>query len=391
MKQQPNVKLFPVTNSPFPKMKKPALMFCAICALAVAHGERRIDFGIDAFNASVPESSTASVAFSPFAFELDCSLMAEALDPIGRANVSEALSIMSDFSNVYDPIVDALAEAPETNRVHFLSARTIGVPDPDKVKTDFRRRAFEMRINASISLQWPTKGAERWIMAKLEGNMDDWQIPLGKVGPTEYTLVDATFVEASLPADSSAAAEEGSFARPDGTVAKLPFARCWVKADLVERDDYISLRMPLRGGAFLYVLSPAQGKTLADVRKHLTGKSIANILLEMLDATEKKAASGLCEVHIPRFDVSSRCELESAFAKAKVPEGGITYLYPELTRRTSFQCVRFKLGDDGIAPSGTPPDTRATAHRAIFNRPFVYLVHMPEFNAIAAIGQFTGM
>ena len=373
-------------------MKK-ILPFFALASLATlfpAFGERSLAPGLEAFNACVAADAKDSFAFSPFSFELDCWMMGEALDPIGRANVSEKLAVMSDPTIAYGPILDAFEQAPATNRVFFLSARTIGVSDVSKVNADFRRRVFEMRGNASISQLWPTLGAERWLSAKLDGWMDDFTMPIVKVNSTDYTLVDAAAVAAYIPEGTGCFTKNSRFRKLDGSDAVIPFLNFRANADFIRRDDYISVRVGLRGDAFLYIMLPNGKKTLADVRKHIVPDRIKTLLLEVLDKDEKGNGSSMCELSIPQIDTTSKTLLEPAFSVLGIPEGDITYLYSQLKKRTSLQCTRFLL-DQGEQPQADEAaNTKPLQSRAMFNRPFIYFIYLPEYNAIPVIGQFTG-
>lgn len=368
-------------------MKK--IAFCVVAlAACVAFGERSLKPGVDAFNASVPADYGKNVAFSPFSFELDCCMFAEALDPIGRANVSEKLAVMTDFSGAYYPILDMFDEAAASNTFLFASARTIGVSDIPKVNADFKRRVFDMRTNASISLLWPTKGAERWFCAKLDGWMEEFVMPFGKIGSEEYSLVDAAVVVASLGEDAACQTSRQNFRAADGTTEEFPFVTFRAKADFLRNGDKTMLRIPLRGGAFLYLMMPGENKTLADLRKSIVGESMLSTVLEPLDPNVKGTGSAVCEVSLPKLDFIATTDMEKGFEALGIQQNEITYLYPALSKRTAFQCARFILREGDVADgAATLP---AATDKTTFNRPFVFFVYCPEKNVIPVIGQFTG-
>lgn len=369
-------------------MKK-KIIFAVVMMSAVVFGERSLKPGIDAFNASVPLDFTKTVAFSPLAFELDCCMFAEALDPIGRANVSEQLSVMTDFLGAYGPILESFEKMPATNRLFFSSARTIGVMEVSKVNADFRRRIFEMRMNASVCHPWPSKGAERWFKAKLDGWMEDFSMPLGKIGYDQYLLVDAAVVSASLPEDAGCVPSEANFRIQSGTLKKIPFVTFHAKADYVRNKEKTFVRVPLRGGAYLFLLmAGGNDNSLPAIRDTVKGDEIQSLMLQPIDPTIKGNGSAVCEISIPQLDFISTIDTGKGFQKLGIQEKEITYLYPDLTSRSAFQSVRFILGKGDIPEDVQPLDGVTT--KVSFNRPFVFFVYCPDTNTIPVIGQFTG-
>ncbi len=370
------------------KSKTAILAACALAAV-VANGGRSTGVGIDAFNLAVPPGVAQTKAFSPLSFELDACLMADALEPISRANVLEKLGVSTDFGSIYNPILDELGAAPSTNRLFFLSARTIGVYEPGRVNPEFKRRVFDMRMNASISLLWPTRGAERWLKACMDGLMEDFAMPLGKVGIGEYGFVDVAAVVAQLPPDAACVTVEGDFRSGSGDGAKTKFLKFRAKTDYFRSADHTTMRLPLRGGAFLYLVAPGEKGSFVNLRKALDGGALRTFMSEPVDPGEKGSGSTVCEISLPVLDLYSQTGLNHPFAMAGVPEGGVTYLYKDLNRRSSFQCLRFRL-EPGDVPEGTE-DAAAAKSKAVFNRPFVFFIHVPELDIVPAIGQFTGI
>lgn len=356
---------------------------------AASFGERSLKAGIDAFNAAVPQDSTKTVAFSPLAFELDCCVFAEALDPIGRANVSEKLSVKTDFDGAYAPIFETFDNMPETNRVFFASARTIGVTDISKVNADFKRRVFDMSMSASISRLWPQKGAERWFKAKLEGWMEGFVMPLGKLGSHQYSVVDAAVIAAYLQDDAGCVPSETNFRLSNGELKKIPFITFQAKVDFRRNNESALMRVPLRGDAFLYLMiDDNEGNSLAPLRKTIAGDSIHALMLEPIDPNLKGSGSEVCEIALPQFDFISTIDTAKSFEVLGIQEKELTYLYPELSSRSAFQSVRFIL-DKGNVPEDVEPLSNATT-KMTFNRPFLFFVHCPDSNTIPVIGQFTG-
>lgn len=354
-----------------------------------AFGERSLKPGIDAFNASVPTNFEESVVFSPFSFELDCCVFAEALDPIGRANISEKLSVMSDFTTAYYPILDEFEKTAASNDFVFLSARTIGVNDIPRVNAEFKKRLFELRMNSSISLPWPHKGAERWLKAKLDGWMEDFVMPVGKRNYYQYQIVDAAVVSTALLPDSDCTTAEGNFRKADGEIVKIPFLNFRARVDYLRTPEKTLMRIPLRGGAFLYVMMPEGDATLADVRKSITGDSIHPLTLEPLDPIVRGTGKGVCEISLPKMDFIATADFENGLEALGIPEKDILYLYPGLLSRYAHQSVRFVFDEGKISQDDKEVVGVATL-KAMFNRPFVFFVYFPERNVIPVIGQFTG-
>ncbi len=370
--------------------KRTVLALAVATAAFAVHAERRLGFGIDAYNVSFPIQDPKNQLFSPLAFELDCCVMADALDPIGRANVAEALSLHSDFDNVYTPILDALEKAPETNQLYFSSARAIAVTEPEKVNVEYRKRLLDSRFNGAIGRLWPTSGIENWMKAKLDGKIDDWLIPLPKVGYAEYCVIDASVVEMHLPSDIVAVEETLSFKKIDGTSVKTPFVRFNINAQYARTPSYTSVRIPMKGGAFFYAFMPSPPHTVADVRRSITPETIAKIINEPLDPGVQDNGTAYCEIHLPRFALDGKCSLEKAFTISKVPVTDITYFYKQLKHRTSWQCTRFNFKLPHLAPATTPPEPEAIRNRALFIRPFFFFIYVPEIDAIPVIGQYMG-
>ena len=370
------------------KMKK-AIFFIGVLIAGASFGERSLKAGIDAFNAAVPQDSSNTLAFSPLAFELDCCVFAEALDPIGRANVSEKLSVKTDFDGAYAPIFESFGNMPETNRIFFTSARTIGVTDISKVNADFKRRVFEMSMNASISRIWPLKGAERWFQAKLDGWMEDFVMPLGKLGSHQYSVVDAAVISAYLPDDAGCVPSEANFRLNGGELKKIPFITFQAKVDFRRNKESTFIRVPLRGESYLYLMMPTdEGNSLAPLRKKIAGDSIHALMLEPIDPNIKESGSEVCEISLPKFDFISTTNIAKSFDVLGIQEKELLYLYPELISRSAFQSVRFIL-DKGNVPEDLEPLSNATT-KMTFNRPFLFFVHCPDSNTIPVIGQFTG-
>lgn len=354
-----------------------------------AFGERSLKPGIDAFNASVPTNSAETVAFSPFSFELDCCVFAEALDPIGRANVSEKLSVMSDFTTAYYPILDTFEEMATSNNLVFLSARTLGVNEISRVNAEFKRRLFELKMNSSISLPCPHKGAERWIKAKLDGRMEDFAMPLGKSNHYQYQLVDAAVVSVALLPDADCGTSEGNFRKDDGELVKIPFLTFRARVDYLKTAEKTIIRIPLRGGAFLYVMMPEGEASLTDIRNAITGSSIHPLTLEPFDPGLRGTGKGVCEISIPKMDFISTVDFEKGMEALGIPQQDILYLYPDLRLRSAHQAVRFIL-NEGNVPQDNKEVVGTATFKTSFNRPFLFFVYFPEVNVITVIGQFTG-
>ena len=383
-------------------MKRVRLLFVLAAAFAAPALEaaRSSAFGLDIFNTLVPFGETRTSVFSPISFELDCCVFAEACDPIKRANIAETLGVLTGFDGVYGPIRKAFAEAPATNRVSFLEARALCLPSVLLSYVEFRRRIWES-CGASVCQDWPKKGAEHWLRAKMDGEMEDFEIPLARPDSHSYRYFDLVSALARLTGEKPVSEEPGRFTALDGTAGDVVFLRSRRVVDWLSTSDLRLMRLALDGGAYLYLLRPAPGRPFAFLRSLVTGAKLRDLLVSVESVTELDAGRGWCDVRVPKMDLTGKVDLDKGFVLARVPSSGFDFIDKTLTHRDACQRVRFRLEGPKAAPpaasggKAAPVPARADMPLkdigdATFDGPFVFIVYHPESDVVSIVGQYTG-
>ncbi|MBR0197227.1 MAG: hypothetical protein IJQ34_03755 [Kiritimatiellae bacterium] len=369
------------------------LLFPLITAFFVscAFAERSSIFGVEAYNANFPARDIkTNTLFSPLALEHDCCTLAEAFDSIGRANVAEKLGVMTDFPSVYGPIIESFANADETNRVEFISARAICVKDSSKADKEYRRKIFELN-GSSVCSAWPTIGVERWFRAKMDGNMEDYLVPASKITSTGYTLLDVDYIGAEFPDDVKVEDLTADFTK-DEMKKTLPFLK--ISTSLVFRydDGILSLKIPLKGGADLYIFTTTNEKPLSDVRKVVNGDNFKSIIYNHQPVEGRGAKESSFDLYLPKIDYTSSCDLDKALDFANVAESGFQSLDKALRKRVSRQTARLNISKSKFPkqPEAQELQVNSKRKRMVIDRPFLFFIHMNEFDLIPAIGEFLG-
>lgn len=346
-------------------------------------------FGVNAWNAIFPAGSeTANAAFSPIAFEHDCCALAEAFDSIGRANVAETMGVLTDFPSVYGPLISLFEKAPVTNRVELLSARAICVKEPAKADKEYRRKILELN-GTSVCPAWPTIGVERWFKAKMDGYMEDYLVPASKLSNTGYTLLDVNYIGAELPDGVAVEALTGDFASPVGKTS-LPYFKIATKVVFRYDEGVLSLKIPLKGGADLYIFTTTNDRPLSDARKILTADNFKSVVYNLQSVEGRGAKEAAFDLMLPKIDFTSSCDLEKGLEFANVAESGFTALDKSLKKRVSRQTVRVRVKSSTAAAESPSEPLAQKRKRMVIDRPFLFFIHMAENDLIPVMGAFVG-
>lgn len=372
------------------------VLLSALLAAMSLSAARHVGFQMDAFNRVCPSSFRQSAVFSPVSFEIDCALIAESLETIPKANVSETMGIVLDFESTFRPVLDALSV--RTNGLSVVAARGFCLPELKGVSPQFRHYLEEV-YGAEVLPFSPREGAENWFRATMDGEMEDFSLPLEKVSSNRYSLYDLVSVSAEwLEPFPMANTREMPF-HPDDTTNTVPvsFMSDVRRADVWENDDYTLLKLPLKGDAFFYAMLPKEGSDLLSVRQDLSSFVIDRILSVTKSITEKGVSHGPCVIVLPKFDLCSRTAFSPILTYFQIPTKGLVRIAGERPAREHVQAARFRLAEHGRYEKPVlrkPPEQEipidATTKKLVFNRPFMFFVYHESSATVLLAGQFFG-
>ncbi len=402
-----------------------AIFAAALVASAIsvpAPAARTADFGLGVFNDSVPGISTNSAVFSPFSFELDCCIFAEACDPISRAATAECLGVLTELSLYYAPLY-ARTSAP-TNGLAFLSAYALCLPDIRLSFIEYRRRIQEL-CGAGVCLSWPPTGAESFLRSMMDGQMEEFEISHPPYATSHYRYYDLVSVRGAIATNAmeKAAVKNLPFEMPDGTVREVPFLCGRANVDYCRGDVCQTVRLALDGGAWLYLIRPAGNIGFADLRYRLAPSAMRSAMASVVSLTERDAGPAVCDIAFPVLDFASVTDLAKGFQKALVPSQGFDFIHRSLTTRDASQHAKVRISPPR-PPKPLPQDDAAAAGRNrddlfddvestddddswrknptewkvprkevqpfVFSSPFLFIVYNPETDVVSAIGQYMG-
>ncbi len=376
-------------------MKKALCVLFSGACLSSVFGIEHALFETEAFHRASPASYAGSFVFSPVSFEVDCVLMAESLATIPKANVAEKMQVLFGFPSLYHPLLAAL-HAP-TNGFSFLSARGFCIPRIQEAKMDHRLH-LEREYGAEVMRSVPPEGAEAWFRATVAGQMEDFKVSSVDPSLNKYSLYDLASVRVAwrdpFPTDNTRTL---AFC-PDGPASGVPtiFMSDVRAAATWEEPEGTLLKLPLKGACSFYALLPKEGKSLADVRKAMTGERV-KLLLALTGPTAEEAALAPCAVVLPRLDVLSRTELQGIFSYFQIPLSSLVLLSDNMSPHEAVQWTRFTLAEHAwderpLAKKrdGDVVPLSPGVKRLVFNRPFFFFVYHEPTQTIPVMGQFTG-
>ena len=347
-------------------------------------------FGAEAFNCAVPMSARATTVFSPHSFEIDCVALSDAFGAIVKSHFAERLGVLTDFEGVYRPIQARLA-AGATNGVKALSARALCMPDVKRSSVAYRRevqRLFGMEICASK----PKNGAEAWLRARMDGEMEDFSILSGLVEPGRYAFYDLVSTRFAWAAKVEPAAEPMKFRARGGEVS-LPALRGVMQADLWSPGPFTAVRLPMADGAWLYALVPSSRLSLNDIRTVFSPAKVEEMTSVMRSVTADGVEHATLDVTVPRMDVTSETDLTGVFAHFEFPLKGFERMDSQMRPVAVVQRARFRLDETSIPaePAADGGEARPAAARPFaLDRPFLFFIYPEPTATIPAAGVFTG-
>lgn len=357
---------------------------------------RHIGFQTDAFNRVFPASFRQTAVFSPASFEIDCALIAESLETIPKANVSETMGIVLDFESTFRPVLETLSV--RTNGLSVVSARGFCVPETKGVSPQFRQYLEEI-YGAEVLPLYSREGPENWFRATMDGEMENFSLPEDALRSNRYSLYDLVSVSAEWLEPFPVANTREVLFHPDDTTNTVSVV-CMSdvrRADTWENDEYSLLKLPLKDGAFFYAMLPKPGSDLLPVRQDISSLDIDRVLSVTKSITEKGVAHGPCVIVLPKFDLFSRTPFSSVLSYFRIPAKGLVHVAGSRTAREHVQYTRFRLAEHGrsekpllqkVAEKVVPID--ATTKKLVFNRPFLFFVYHESSATILLAGQFFG-
>lgn len=354
-------------------------------------------FGSDAFNRAVSVGSKGTVVFSPLSFEIDSVALSDAFDPITKAHFAETLGVLSDFEGVYGELLGKLRGATETNRFSFVSARAICIPSMRMASVAYRRD-IQSLYTAEICPASPKEGAESWLRTMLEGDMEDFDIPLGSVSSGRYAFYDLASVRFSWQEPFPTANTRSiPFTLEDGSRREVE-AICDIRAvDIWETRRFSVMRLPLTDGAWFYALMPNGEASLKDVRQEFSSVKIDELLTVMNSVTVSGISHGPAAIVVPKMDVTSTVDLVGVFGYFRFPLKGFSRMDAEMRPAVAKQRVRFRLDEQGLDPEPlvekAPENVvhaDAATKRFVLNKPFLFFLYHEPTGTIPLAGQYTG-
>lgn len=355
---------------------------------------RHIGFETDAFNRMFPASYQKNVVFSPMSFELDCAVIAECLDTIPKAKISEQLGVVLDFESSYRPMLDFFACRTNGNLV--VSARGFCVPEVHKA-VPAHRLFLERVYDVEVMRVAPAAGAECWFRASMEGEMEDFALP-GNSAAGKYAFYDLiSFSAAWRDSFPVANTRPMRFETADGGAADLEFMSDVREVEAWETKEFTMLVLPLKDEAWFYAIMPNPGQDLTSARRAVSSTQIEQLLTVTKSLTEEGVFRGVAEVALPKMELRSRLNMVSAFGYFGIPLQGLNPIAGEATPSECVQWTRFRLserGRGGDIAEGKSSEERAlvgpAAKRFVFSRPFLFFIYHVPSATVPMAGQFTG-
>jgi len=375
-------------------------MCCAaLCAAHAFSADNKCHarFGADAFNRAISVAAKGTAVFSPLSFELDSVALSDAFDPITKSHFAETVGVLSDLEGTYGQILGRLRAGAESNRFSFVSARAICLPDVRMASVAYRRdvqSVFSVAICGAISKY----GAESWLRSMLDGDMEDFDMPLGVVSADKYAFYDLASVKFSWQEPFPTANTRSiQFTLDDGSRCDVE-AMCDLRvADVWENRRFSMIRLPLADGAWFYALVPNGDLNVGDIRSDISSVKMDNLLSVMDSVTITGVSHGPVAIALPKMDVTTTVDLTGVFGYFRFPLKGFSRMDSTIRPSQVKQCVRFRLDEQGLDAEPLVEKSEenvvhgdASTKRFILNRPFVFFVYHEPTGTVPVAGQFTG-
>lgn len=369
------------------RMKRLVACVLVLGTMAEAFAMRHVGFETDAFNRAYPVSYAKDMVFSPASFEIDCVLYAQTLDTLSKARVAERMGIVLGFESVYRPILAALSS--RTNGISFLAARGFCVPRMKAISPAFRLQ-FARDFGGIFCEIYPTKGAEAWFKAEMEGEMEDFRVAVDAARDSRYAYYD--LVSARFPWEEpfpAANTRTMPFEDAKGDRRNIPFMRDVRVGATWDTPEYVLLKLPMAGGNEFYAMMPTKGSDLGAVKGDISSIEIDTLLSVTKSVTEKGVFNGSLEVALPKMNFFSRLNLGGVMAYFGVPTTGLQKLPGVTGAHEVVQQVKFVLDEGGVRPRTEEPPR--AVRRIAFDRPFLFFIYNEPTATIPVAGQFTGV
>ncbi|MBR4354595.1 MAG: hypothetical protein IKP97_04775 [Kiritimatiellae bacterium] len=381
---------------------KRILAILVIGISGAAWAGRMPGFNMEAFNAGVPAETLESKVFSPLGFELDSVMMANAFEPIAKSHFAETLGVLTGLEGTYVPILRHLREVSSTNRLSYVSARAFLVPDFRKVSAAYAQD-LQRDFQGEVTLAFPKEGAECWFRAMMEGDMEDFEIPMDTAKSERNSFYELASVHISWAEPFPVGNRRKKAFLPNEADFKtrvLTDMMCDIReVELYTGKTYTMGRLPMADGAWFYAVLPHSGTSLKAVREQLTEKNFGDLLVMMDSITETGIYKGPAVVAIPTMDQTSVNDLTGAMGHFKFPVQGYLKLNGDIPGRDFRQVVRFRLDEQGVdaEPLKDKPqeqqvhlDKGKEIHSLVLNRPFLYFIYHEPTKSVIVMGQYTG-
>lgn len=375
------------------------LAFLPLAAAAVDRTAVHVRFGADAFNAAVPAGTSGNAVFSPYSFEIGCVALSDAFDSITKAHFSETIGVLSDISDMYGEMMARIRDAAmSTNRFSVLTARAICIPEAQMASVPYRRE-LQSKFSVEVCSGTRLTGAECWLRAAMDGEMEDFQIPLGAISTGTYAMYDLVSVRFSWQEPFPTSGTRNiRFRLADGTfrdVESMCDVRC---ADVWRNRRFSMLRLPLADGAWFYALLPAEGLSLGDIRGEFSSERVDVLLAVMKSVTVFGVSHGAVSVAVPKMDMTTDMDVSGVFQRFKFPLKGFERMDARMRPSAVRQRVRFRMDEQGLDSEplaardvATAVHADADAQKFALDRPFLFFIYHEPTGTIPVAGQFTGM
>lgn len=353
----------------------------------VANAGRTVGFGADSFCRVLPNSYAKNAVFSPLSFEFDAVLLADASDPITRANVAEKLGVLAELDGVYIPLY--------ANR-QFVSTKAFCVPEPKKLSPVFRK-ALQDNYDATVLQIFPKTGAEAWLKASMDGEMEGFEIPDRIAVKDKFAFFDLVSMrfdfEEPFPTDNT---REMAFTTIDGEKKRVPMIIDARIVDTWETSRFTAMRLPMKGGNMFYAIKPKGEASLVDIKRAVSSERIDIILSIMGSITETGVSRTPVALAIPKMDIVSSFDLSPTLRYFRFPSSKLESLGGNMTSSAILQHIRFVLDENGASEpiEKKSPDKEVridkSSKRLFYNSPFIFFVYNQETASLLVAGQYTG-
>ena len=365
-----------------------AIAAAVVAAAAFASGAtRHLGFEADSFNRVYPAGYAKDAVFSPMAFEIDCVVFAESMDTLGKAHVAETMGVLVDLEGVYGPLLREFDN--RTNGFSFVSARAFCVPDVRVASPAFRQQLQrELRVETCNLI--PKEGIEAWLRATMDGEMDDFEVPMPVVVSDRFAYYDLVSVKAEFEQPFPAAGVKRlPFRLQDGNTVEANFLTDVREVDAWECKEYVLVRLPLKGGCGFYAMLPKGNVAVADVKGDISSLEIDRLVSSVKSLTDRGTTHSKAYIALPELRMTSRFDVSAVMRYYKFQYAGLVRVAGLRPPKEIVQVARFSVGgtDESReaveAPQGVPS--------LVFDRPFVFFVYHEGTGTIPVAGQYTGV